>query len=297
MKRTFAIGAVVLLFSFQSDAQIPNPGFETWSGGSPVNWLTNNVTGGTTVTQSNNSHSGLSSVRGDVISFFTTVLSPTLQSGSNGRGFAFTQRPASLTGYYQWFPASNSGDRMTVSVSFFKGGIGGTAVGAGAITISTAISSYTPFTTPINYLTADVPDTCVIQFQIVGSGTGVSPKVGSYYLIDDLAFAGGTAVLSIASSQPTGFRLNQNFPNPFNPSTNMSFTVAENGRAILRVFNLLGQEVTTLFDGKAEAGKAYTARFDASGLPSGIYFSRLDFVPEGSQSSSQQLMKKMTLIR
>jgi hypothetical protein len=66
--------------------------------------------------------------------------------------------------------------------------------------------------------------------------------------------------------------LAQNYPNPFNPSTIIEFVVPENGFATLKVYNILGQEVASLFEGNAEAGKVYNARFNASSLPSGIYF-------------------------
>ena len=74
---------------------------------------------------------------------------------------------------------------------------------------------------------------------------------------------------------PGKFTLAQNYPNPFNPSTLIEFAVPQSGRAILKVYNLLGQEVATLFEGDAETGKIYTALFDASDVASGVYFYRL----------------------
>jgi len=71
------------------------------------------------------------------------------------------------------------------------------------------------------------------------------------------------------------FELFQNYPNPFNPSTNISFILAENGKATLKVFNSLGQEIKTLVDAELEAGKLYNINFDASDLPSGIYYAQL----------------------
>jgi hypothetical protein len=68
------------------------------------------------------------------------------------------------------------------------------------------------------------------------------------------------------------FVLAQNYPNPFNPSTVIEFVVPVSGHTTLRVYNVLGQEVATLFEGNAEAGKVNAARFDASSLPSGLYF-------------------------
>ncbi|GEM_PF-3000966 len=89
---------------------------------------------------------------------------------------------------------------------------------------------------------------------------------------------------------PAAFNLEQNYPNPFNPTTEIKFSVAENGRATLKVFNILGQTVATLFDDVAEAGQYYKVKFDGSQLASGVYFYRL-------QSGQQSAMKKLLLLK
>ncbi|MGB2869679.1 MAG: T9SS type A sorting domain-containing protein [Bacteroidota bacterium] len=86
------------------------------------------------------------------------------------------------------------------------------------------------------------------------------------------------------------FRLDSNYPNPFNPSTKIDFSLAKDGRASLKVYNVIGQQVATLFDGVAEAGKLYQTRFDAASLPTGIYFARLE-------SDGQRQMKKMLFVK
>ena len=99
-----------------------------------------------------------------------------------------------------------------------------------------------------------------------------------------------TGVKTQSSNAPTSFSLQQNYPNPFNPSTVIQFTVPSSGRAVLKVFNILGQEVATLFDGVAAAGEYHQETFDASRLASGIYFSRLEF-------DGKMQMKKMLLLK
>jgi hypothetical protein len=71
---------------------------------------------------------------------------------------------------------------------------------------------------------------------------------------------------------PEKLVLAQNYPNPFNPSTMIEFVVPMSGRATMKVYNVLGQKVATLFDGNAEAGRINTTQFNASNLPSGVYF-------------------------
>ena len=84
--------------------------------------------------------------------------------------------------------------------------------------------------------------------------------------------------------------LEQNYPNPFNPSTLIEFVVPMSGHATMTVYNVLGQEVATLFEGNAEAGRINTARFNASNLPSGLYFYTL-------KSAGQTETKRMLLTK
>jgi hypothetical protein len=70
---------------------------------------------------------------------------------------------------------------------------------------------------------------------------------------------------------PISARLEQNYPNPFNPSTKISYTVPERSNVSLKVFNLLGSEVTELVNKEMEAG-IYDTNFNAANLPSGVYF-------------------------
>ena len=74
---------------------------------------------------------------------------------------------------------------------------------------------------------------------------------------------------------PKDFGLTRNYPNPFNPSTQIEFTLASESHVKLEVFNLLGQQVALLVDDVRPVGR-YTVRFDAAGLPSGIYICRLN---------------------
>jgi hypothetical protein len=86
-----------------------------------------------------------------------------------------------------------------------------------------------------------------------------------------------------------GFNLLQNYPNPFNPVTNIKFTVPEDGLTILKVYDVLGNEVSTLCNCNLKAG-AYNAGFNGSNLSSGVYFYKLT-------SGNHTDVKKMMLVK
>jgi len=93
---------------------------------------------------------------------------------------------------------------------------------------------------------------------------------------------GGRSTLRIAEATPAEsagipreYSLNQNFPNPFNPSTTISFDVPNAGHVKLAVYDLNGREVATLVNRNLDAN-SYTVSFDASALTSGTYFYRIE---------------------
>jgi len=89
-----------------------------------------------------------------------------------------------------------------------------------------------------------------------------------------------------ADDQPVSFALSQNVPNPFNPSTTISFTLPESGVASLKVFDLTGREVATLVDGMTGRGE-HSVVFDGSQLSTGVYFYTLQF---NGQSETQKMV-------
>ncbi|HTX19009.1 MAG TPA: T9SS type A sorting domain-containing protein [Bacteroidota bacterium] len=98
-----------------------------------------------------------------------------------------------------------------------------------------------------------------------------------------------TGVKSQTSGLPVAFELSQNYPNPFNPTTKIDYSVPVSGSVSLKVYNILGQEVATLFEGVQRPG-TYTAEFDGARLASGVYFYRL-------QAGATTLTKKLVLMK
>ena len=91
------------------------------------------------------------------------------------------------------------------------------------------------------------------------------------------------------NSLPTVFTLAQNFPNPFNPATLISYQLPVNSEVRLAVYDMLGRNVATLVNGQIAAGR-HTVNFDASGLSSGVYLYRL-------VAGSQVMTRKLTVVK
>lgn len=88
---------------------------------------------------------------------------------------------------------------------------------------------------------------------------------------------------------PQGFTLEQNYPNPFNPSTVISYNLPLSGAVELKIYDIIGNEITVLENGFKQAGE-HSVNFSAGGLSSGIYFYTL-------KSGEFTLTKKMMLIK
>jgi CubicO group peptidase (beta-lactamase class C family) len=84
-----------------------------------------------------------------------------------------------------------------------------------------------------------------------------------------------TNITQTSQSIPESFKLYQNYPNPFNPTTNLEFGISVLGFVTLKVFDIQGKEVSTLVNEKMNPG-TYKIEFDAKGLPSGVYFYKLE---------------------
>lgn len=97
-----------------------------------------------------------------------------------------------------------------------------------------------------------------------------------------------------SSDIPSEFNISQNFPNPFNPVTQIEFGVPENSAVTLKVYNIMGQEVVTLVNENLNAGN-HRAQFDATSLSSGIYIAKINAVGVTGLSFVKTI--KMNLIK
>ncbi|MBU1422363.1 MAG: T9SS type A sorting domain-containing protein, partial [Bacteroidetes bacterium] len=108
---------------------------------------------------------------------------------------------------------------------------------------------------------------------------GINQSVNKAAMFDQYDFGyidlGGVSnVDEIDLSIPLTFELKQNFPNPFNPTTTIKFSIPHSAFVTLKVYDVLGNEIANLVQEEKEMGK-YQIRFNGFNLPSGVYFYRL----------------------
>ncbi|HSP88516.1 MAG TPA: FG-GAP-like repeat-containing protein, partial [Ignavibacteriaceae bacterium] len=135
---------------------------------------------------------------------------------------------------------------------------------------------------------------------INGSGSTVEKQEYSFidknlnsgiynYRLNQIDFDGTQKVvgeLTTYLSLPENFNLDQNYPNPFNPSTTISFTIPNSEFVNLKIFDVLGNEVTTLINKEMQTGN-YKIDFDAGSLSGGIYFYK---IVAGSFSETRKMV-------
>lgn len=128
---------------------------------------------------------------------------------------------------------------------------------------------------------------------ISGDGIRIAGTPGGsahYVSVGELrVFDNGTSGITPNPLAPRDFALLQNYPNPFNPSTKISFNLPVGANVTIKVYNVLGQEISTLADGPYAAGR-YSVDFSGDRLPNGIYFYAI-------KAGSFSEMKKMVLLK
>jgi hypothetical protein len=103
-------------------------------------------------------------------------------------------------------------------------------------------------------------ETAAPHLLVTGAGTEIKAK---YNLIQNINF--------LSNKSSPDYKLMQNYPNPFNPVTKINFTMPEDGNAIIKIFDILGNEVYR-YKEKYYTSGTYSVEFNGSGLTSGIYF-------------------------
>ncbi len=126
------------------------------------------------------------------------------------------------------------------------------------------------------------------RFSVVTNDTSAT---GGEITAEHISWAIPSNLTEVRENQtnPVKYSLSQNYPNPFNPSTNINYEIPFESKVSLKIYNSIGKEVRTLINEDQSAGK-HSVSFNASALPSGIYFARM-------QAGNFNSVIKMTLIK
>jgi hypothetical protein len=179
-----------------------------------------------------------------------------------------TSIPVIILSFYQRYATEAGFDFCNVEVS----GDNGTTWQAVA-NYSGTLSTWTPQSFDITDYAGGFS-----QFKIRFRLTSDASATADGWYVDNIRVLGysssPTGVKADENKLPSSFALHQNFPNPFNPSTQISFAVPVEAQVQLEIYNVLGERVATLVNETRPAG-FYTEQFDARNLTSGVYFYRL----------------------
>lgn len=109
------------------------------------------------------------------------------------------------------------------------------------------------------------------------TATGTCLQDGNPYATDyfTVRYSSSVGININSNSTPIDFKLYQNYPNPFNPSTKIKYEVPKNGNITLKVFDILGKEISVLVSEKQNPG-IYEVNFDGNNLPGGVYFYKFE---------------------
>jgi hypothetical protein len=126
--------------------------------------------------------------------------------------------------------------------------------------------------TTIGFVEGRGTTTEITNYQFFNDLSGLNSSVKLQYRLKQVDFGGTFSYSNIIEIDfiPEAYSLSQNYPNPFNPSTSISFTLTKSTFVTLKIYNVLGNEITTMVNQNMLSGK-HEIKFNANGLPSGVY--------------------------
>ncbi|MFA6058713.1 MAG: T9SS type A sorting domain-containing protein [Taibaiella sp.] len=296
MKKTILFSAFIVA-ALSVSAQIPNSGFETWttvgSYSEPDSWGTLNA-----MTTSMSVYTAEKGTPGSPGTSYLKLTSKTVTGmgvmpgiTATGQinmstmnvtgGFAYTTRPANLTGSWQYMAMSGT-DQGFIAVYLTKWNSSTMMRDTVASTIKPLAGmemSWATFSIPLTYNKSFAPDSALI----IMSSSGVTPANGSYLWVDNLAFS-GAGPTAIASTESTIGNVTV-YPNPTKDKINISYSIKEDGNYTVQIVDLLGKVVSTQTVHAIQGNNRLT--IDIPTLAAGTYSLNLS---NGTQSAAQKFV-------
>jgi hypothetical protein len=277
MKKFTIILTVLIALTINTNAQIPNSGFETWENyvdnytgyvyQKPDLWngaLPNGLIPSYSIQKNPESYpagtgqysmkiqpDNANGVRGVAGSYDLKI---TLVNGQFPPTFAINYRPASLYLYYKCFPFG--GDTIMCTAYFYKNGV---VIGNSLLGTTKTVSTWTPLEIPAHYTTSDIPDAATIFFS---TGAYIQHSSQSTLYVDNLSFTGFVTSVPEKISENTIFNL---YPNPASDIITLNIDNFNNADLTLNIYNVIGTLV------KSEPLKQDQRQINIGDLSNGSY--------------------------
>jgi hypothetical protein len=218
------LGTIFFSVELYSQNPIPNPGLESWTGNIPNGWSApTNIPQASIepITKSPEAYGDSWAARGFVLDAFGTPISPLLYTGTISEPFfPVSANHSVLSCFYKFFPVG--GDMLFIEVVFLNQTVGGGGEGHAMIATNNE-QIYSKIEIPITYADDNPPgwqaEFANITITILPQ-EGQDPHAGTWFLVDNFTFDNLPIILDVKEVDdliPTEFKLEQNFPNPFNP--------------------------------------------------------------------------------
>jgi hypothetical protein len=196
-------------------------------------------------------------------------------------------------------PANSKGNQVTLTIANESQYVPAEDVEVRAVKHSDAVT-FKPESQFLRVVPAQKESDVVFMFD-VGRSAPINSLDTLEFLIRDKAGTTWKKSVIVTYTAPKAFGLEQNFPNPFNPTTTIYYQLPTDSRVSIVVYDLLGREVKRLVDEVKEAGY-HEVRFSAtgggaSGIASGVYFYRMTAQPLSSGESNYVSIKKFVVLK
>ena len=192
-------------------------------------------------------------------------------------------------------PANSKSNQVTLTIANESRYISAEDVEVRTVKHSPAVT-FKPESQFLKVVPAQKESDVVFVFD-VGRSARINSLDTLEFLIKDKAGMTWKKSVIVTYIAPKAFALEQNFPNPFNPTTTIYYQLPTDSRVSIVVYDLLGREVRRLVDEVKQAGY-HDQRFDASGIASGVYFYRMTAEPiTGGGKNSYVSVKKLLVLK